>query len=70
MRYNVQKLIRARRLKGWTRARLAAEIGRSENLIYKIERGTRAGEATLFKIAEALDVPMKSILLRDEGNAA
>lgn len=49
---------------------MAAEIGRSENLIYKIERGTRAGEATLFKIAEALDVPMKSILLRDEGNAA
>ena len=65
----IERLIRARLEKGWSREKLADKIGRSANMIYKIEQGERTSEETIFRMAKALGVPMKEILTED-GDAA
>lgn len=69
MRFAVEKLIRARQLRKWSRAKVAAKVGVTENMIYKIEHGERASEKTIFKMSTVLDVPMEEILPGD-GDAA
>jgi ribosome-binding protein aMBF1 (putative translation factor) len=63
MKYNIAPLIRARQLKRWSATELAAKIGRSENMVRKIESGTRTSEKTIFKMSEVLEVPMEEILI-------
>lgn len=65
MRYNISRLIKARLLKGWTRGDLALRVGLSENMIWKVENGTRASEKTIFKMAQVLGVPMKHVLIEE-----
>ncbi len=69
MRFAVEKLIRARQLRKWSRAKVASKVGVTENMIYKIERGERASEKTIFKMSTVLEVPMEEILVSD-GDAA
>ncbi len=68
-KFNVQKLIRARQLQKRSRAWVASKVGVTENMIYKIERGERASEKTIFKMSTVLEVPMEEILVSD-GDAA
>lgn len=70
MKFNPKPLIRARRLKRWTRERLAVEIGKSPDMIYKVERGLRASERTIFAMSEKLGVPMEKLLIKGEDDAA
>ncbi len=60
--YNIDVLIRARQLQSMTRTVLAAKCGRSENMIWKIENGSRTSEKTIFRMAAALGVDMKDVL--------
>jgi len=62
MKYNIDVLIRARQLKRWSKTELAAKIGLTENMVHKIETGSRTSEKTIFKMSEALGVPMERIL--------
>lgn len=69
MKYDVRPLVRARQLRGITRTELAALVGRSESMIWRIEKGERGGEATIFAMAKALDVPMSALLPKERKHA-
>lgn len=62
-KYDVAPLKRARLLKRWTPGQLAAKVGRSENMVRRIENGSRASEKTIFLMSEALGVPMEEIVV-------
>jgi transcriptional regulator with XRE-family HTH domain len=65
MKINTKKMERARILRGWTKARLADEIGIDPSTIGKIERGKNFKPPTIKKIADALGLDMESLLLDD-----
>jgi transcriptional regulator with XRE-family HTH domain len=53
----------ARRRRRWSQARLAARAGISRASVYRLEGGAAAGTAdTLFRIAHALDLPIKDLV--------
>ena len=68
MKFNVQKLIRARLLKRWSRTQLAAKSGLSTSMVSKIETGERNSEKSIFKMSKALGVPMEDLI--EEGSDA
>lgn len=70
MKVNVKPLIKARRLRRWSTAKLAAEIGLSDAMVRKIESGERTSEKTIFKMSEVLEVPMEKILIEESSNVA
>lgn len=58
---DIEPLILARRRKGWSDTQLAAAIGKSQNMVYKIERGIRTSERTIYKMCDALGVPYEVV---------
>lgn len=67
IRFNIEILVRKRLEKGWSRAKLADKIRRTENMVYKVERGDRPSVETVFRMSKALGVPMKEILIEDSA---
>lgn len=65
MRYDINKLERARRLKGWTKARLAQAVGLTAPAISAIWRGDSKNAATLKEIADILDLTVEEILIEE-----
>ena len=66
MTLDVQKLVALRRERKKSRAWLANKINRTENAVYKLERGDfQPSEDTLFRMSTALGVPV-SELIKDE----
>jgi transcriptional regulator with XRE-family HTH domain len=65
MRYDINKLERARRLKGWTKARLAQAIGLTAPAISAVWRGDSKNASTLKQIAEVLGLTVEDILIED-----
>ncbi len=68
--YNIDPLIRARKLKRWSRTDLGAAIGRSDNMIWKIENGQSQSEKTIFLMSKSLGVPMSRILVDSKKRRA
>lgn len=63
MTFNIEKLIRARQLKRWSRAEIAARTGYSEQMVYLVETGRRKpSESLILAWSAVLDVPMEKIL--------
>lgn len=65
MRYDINKLERARRLKGWTKARLAQMVGLTAPAISAIWRGDSKNAETLKQIADVLGLEVEDILIDD-----
>jgi transcriptional regulator with XRE-family HTH domain len=63
MRYRVELIERARAIKGWTQADLAARIGKDPSTVSKIETGLVVGNApTMKRIADELGIPIEDFL--------
>jgi transcriptional regulator with XRE-family HTH domain len=66
MRYKVEKITRARAIKGWTQAQLARAIGKDPSTISKIENGEVEGNPPTMKaIADVLNLPMEELLVEE-----
>jgi transcriptional regulator with XRE-family HTH domain len=71
MKLNTQKVVETRRSLRKSRAWLANKIERTENMVYKLERGdVQPSEDTLFRISKALDVPVGDLIKDEKGDAA
>lgn len=65
MLYDVQRIERARILRGWTKTELARRIKKDPSTISLIERGKVIGRpATMKAIADALKISMERLLKR------
>lgn len=68
MKYDVDRIKRARILKGWSQSQLAQLIGKSSAAISMIENGEFNGmPGTIKAIADALAIPMEELLI-DEAD--
>jgi transcriptional regulator with XRE-family HTH domain len=66
MRYNIDKVIRARRERGLTQTQLAKRIGKHPATISKMENGiAQPLPPTMKKIAEELNLNMKDLILKE-----
>jgi ribosome-binding protein aMBF1 (putative translation factor) len=66
MRYDIQKLERARILKGWNKAFLAKIIEVDPAVIGRVEKGENTNVVTVKKMADALGLTMEDLLIEDE----
>jgi len=68
MRYDIDKVKRARLVRGWTKAELARRIQKKPSTITQIEQGVFSPLPTTMKrIAEELGLKMEDLIL-EEGN--
>jgi transcriptional regulator with XRE-family HTH domain len=68
MKYDIDKIIRARRIRGWTQAKLAKRIERGPSTISGIERRScDPSPTTMKRIADELGLDMEDLVL-EEGN--
>jgi ribosome-binding protein aMBF1 (putative translation factor) len=66
MRYDIDKVIRARMKRGLTRKELAQRIGKHVSTISKIEDGLfQPLPPTMKKIADELNLNMKELILEE-----
>ena len=71
MRYDIQKIVRARTVRGWTQTELARRIDKSPSTISKIESGEIiALPGTIKEIAEALGLEMEDLVISDREKTA
>ena len=63
MQYDIDKLIRARLLKGWNKAKLAKKIKVTPRVIADVERGFNSSPQTITKMADALGVPREEVVI-------
>lgn len=61
--YDISKLIAERMRKGWTKAHLARIIGVDKAIIGRVERGTNQSPETVKKMADALHVRMRDLVI-------
>ena len=64
IRYDVRKLVDARLEKGWSQIRVARISGLAPATVHRVERGLFQKPETVLRIAQALGVPMRELLLR------
>jgi transcriptional regulator with XRE-family HTH domain len=70
MKYDIDKVIRARRVRGWTQAKLAKRIERASSTISGIERGSSDPSPTTMKrIADELDLDMEDLVLKERNES-
>jgi len=65
MKYNVRKLERARKLKGWNKAKLAKVAGVDPSTVGHVETEEFVTEPTVKKLADALGLSMEEVLLEE-----
>jgi ribosome-binding protein aMBF1 (putative translation factor) len=66
VRYDIDKIIRARMKRGLTRKQLALRIGKHVSTISKIEDGLfQPLPTTMKKIAEELNLDMEDVVLKE-----
>jgi transcriptional regulator with XRE-family HTH domain len=66
MRYDIEKVIRARMIRGWTQAKLAEVIDRSPGAISSIENGRyEPSPTTMKRIADVLGLDMDELVLEE-----
>jgi DNA-binding XRE family transcriptional regulator len=66
MRYDIEKVIRARLIAGWTQAKLAKRIDRDPSTICAIENGRfEPSPTTMKRIAEELGLDMEDLVLEE-----
>jgi ribosome-binding protein aMBF1 (putative translation factor) len=71
MQYRVERITRARAIKGWTQADLAARIGKDASTVCKIEAGQIVGNPpTMKRIAEELGIPIEELIAEEEPEKA
>lgn len=66
MRYKVAKIIRARRVRGWTQGELARRVNKHYTTICRIEAGTYGTPTTIKAIADELGLDMEDLILEEE----
>ena len=65
------RILEARKSRGWSQQRLAAELAQAQTTISSWERGrTEPSREDAARIATALDVPLADLELGQEGSAA
>ncbi|MDB5432511.1 MAG: putative phage repressor [Caulobacter sp.] len=66
-----ERILEARKSRGWSQQRLAAELAQAQTTISSWERGrTEPSREDAARIATALDVPLADLELGQEGGAA
>jgi transcriptional regulator with XRE-family HTH domain len=64
--YDINKLERARRIKGWTKGRIARAAGVTPTTISQIWKGQHSSPATLKLITEALGLNVEDVLIETQ----